>query len=85
VTLDKNDVADIARQIVKEELSALLRDVEIVPWQRGKKRSGVHSVKKTFTIPEDVWDEVRALGGIMSSHVTAALRVYLNMKKKVRE
>jgi len=71
--------------IVRRELHKLLNEVELVPAQKSGRGGGSVMVKKAFSIPKDVWDQVEALGGIKSNHVTAALRIYLNMRQEPKK
>ncbi len=78
----QTDMDLMVTQIVRRELGALLKGVELMPVQKSGRGGGAAVVKKAFSIPADVWTEVEALGGIMSNHVTAALRIYLNLKRE---
>jgi hypothetical protein len=73
--------------IVRRELGNLLAGVK--PEALGKPGRGgkAQTVKKTFSIPEDLWQELNDAfpEAIMSNQVTAALRLYLNVTKRNRE
>ena len=70
------EIGDLIRTEVKLEISRLLDGLEIGPSTRGPA-----GVKKSFSFPTDLWEELEKLGGVASNNVAAALRLYLNRRK----
>lgn len=79
---DKAEIEALVTETVKHELAKLLHGVAMVPVERVGRGGKARTVKKTFSIPTEVWKEVEKLGGIRSSHVTAALRLYLKLGQR---
>ena len=71
---------ETVRAMIKDELRKLLKGVDVVPTRQARKIMEDKTVKRSFTLPASVSARLDRLGGVASSHVTAALRMYLNMR-----
>lgn len=67
------------RAIVREELNEMLQGIEPTSVQKSGRGGASATIKKSFSLPTDLWARVESLGGIASNHVAAALRVYLRL------
>lgn len=65
-------------QEVERVLSAIFRSVDENTTQRARRGEGPRIVKKSISVPREVWSEIEKLEGSASRHVTTALRIYLN-------
>jgi hypothetical protein len=74
-SMTRNEIEELVVQVVKRELSSLVKEFEA----RGEKgRGGSKVTKRTVSIPSDLWQQFRReCPGPASSHVTAAIRLYL--------
>jgi hypothetical protein len=84
--LTEEQEAEVVK-IVHRELAALVAGVKPEPLGKPGRGHAAQTVKKTFTIPVDLWKELNKEfpGAIMSNHVSAALRLYLNTRKITAE
>jgi len=70
------------RKLIREELSRILETTELRIQRPGRSGKGESAtVKKSFSLPRELWQEVETLGGIASNHIAMALQLYLRMKK----
>jgi hypothetical protein len=70
------------RRMIREELHSILETTELRVQRPGRGgRGDTATVKKSFSLPRDLWEEVEKLGGIASNHVAMALQLYLRMKE----
>ena len=70
------------RILVQQEITKLLGDIRVEQVQKSGRGGTPQTVKKTVSIPLDVYAAIKELGGIFSNHATAALRVYLKILKE---
>jgi hypothetical protein len=77
-------MSDIAQDTVSSSLASLFVGIEIKTKSSGPGRGhkGITVKKFSATMPEDLYEDIKALGGLFSSHVTAACEVYLRLKRK---
>jgi hypothetical protein len=78
--ISMTELAPMVADLVRKELNRMFGAIELEQIQKSGRGGGSASVKKSFSIPKDVWEEINKLGGIMSNHITAALRIYLKLK-----
>lgn len=75
------DIKGLVVETVQAELHRIFHQFEPESVQRaGRGGKGATTVKKTVSVPADLWGHVEALGGIMSNHVSAALKIYLTLR-----
>lgn len=84
--MGRGEIEELVTEIVNRELSRLFNNVVVSPIPKTGK-TGKRAIKKAFSLPADLWDEVERLfpGEIMSNVITAALRLYVNGKKELNE
>ena len=68
--------------LVREEVSKIIGDIRAEQVQKSGRAGIVKTVKKTVSIPVEIYTPVDELGGIFSNHVAAALRLYLKILKE---
>jgi hypothetical protein len=79
--MSHTEIAELVTATVKRELTQLLKGAAPMPVQMSGRHGGVMTVKKTVSVPADVWGQVESTGLIASNVVTAALRLYFNLKQ----
>jgi hypothetical protein len=79
--MSRDEIEELVTTIVRRELATLVASIEARAMERHK-GTGSRVVKKTVSIPVDVWAQLRReCPGPASSHVTAAIRLYLATRK----
>lgn len=71
------------RSFLEGEFQHMLDGIEVKEVQKSGRGGQTNTVKKSFSLPLDVWSEFeeRFKGSILSNHVASALRVYLKINK----
>lgn len=84
--MGRGEIEELVTEIVNRELARLFNNVVVSPIPKTGK-TGKRAIKKAFSLPADLWEEVERLfpGEIMSNVITAALRLYVNGKKELSE
>jgi hypothetical protein len=84
--MGRGEIEELVTEIVNRELARLFNNVVVSPIPKTGK-TGKRAIKKAFSLPADLWEEVERLfpGEIMSNVITAALRLYVNGKKELNE
>jgi hypothetical protein len=77
-------VSDIVEEKMSEHLLALLEGIEVKEKSAGPGRGhkGSRVTKLSATMPSEVYDEMKSLGGVFSSHLAAACQLYLRARGK---
>jgi hypothetical protein len=77
-------VSHLVEAKVSDGLSALLSGIEIKQKSAGPGRGhkGSTVTKFSATIPEELYDAMKGMGGMFSSHLAAACELYLRARKK---
>lgn len=78
----KDFVSKIVEQKMAQHLSSLLEGIEIKERGAGPGRGhkGSTTAKFSATIPAELHDEMKSLGGVFSGHLAAACRLYLRAR-----
>lgn len=79
--MSREEIEEMIVAGVRRELSALVANLDARAMERHK-GTGSRVVKKTVSIPADVWQQFRReCKGPASPHIAEALRIYLAIRK----
>jgi hypothetical protein len=83
-TMVNTELENLVLQIVQREIKRQFEKVAISPIPKTGK-TGKRAIKKAFSLPADLWEEVEAMfpGEVMSNVIAAAIRMYLNWRKEL--
>jgi hypothetical protein len=79
--MSRDEIEAMIVAVVQRELSALVAALDARAMERNK-GTGSRVTKRTVSIPSDLWNQLRReCPGPASSHVTAAIRLYLTVRQ----
>ena len=81
--LDGESVRRLVSELIDEKLKFFFQDIRIKDSHKGPGRGKIGKTHRKFSasLPEALFEEVKALPGLFSSHLEASLRLYLKMLK----
>ena len=83
-TIVHGELETLVTEIVKKEIRRQFDQVAISPIPKTG-RTGKRAIKKAFSLPADLWEEVEKMfpGEVMSNVIAASIRMYINWKKEL--
>jgi hypothetical protein len=81
--LEGDSVRGIISDLIDQKLALFLQDMKIKEYHRGPGRGKIGRTSRKFSasLPQDLFEEVKSLSGLFSSHLEASLRLYLKIVK----
>lgn len=81
--LEGEGVRRLISELIDEKLRLFFQDIRIKHYHSGPGRGKIGRTSRKFSasIPNDLFDEIKSLPGLFSSHLEAALRLYSKMLK----
>jgi hypothetical protein len=83
VMLEGESVSRLISELIDEKLKLFLQDTRIKSYHRGPGRGKIGKTHRKFSasVPEALFEEVKSLPGLFSSHLEASLNIYLKILK----
>jgi hypothetical protein len=83
VMLEGESVRAIISDLIDQKLGLLFQNIDIKQSHSGPGRGKLGKTHRKFSasLPQDLFEEVKSLSGLFSSHLEASLRLYLRIVK----
>lgn len=83
IMLEGESVRHLISDLIDEKLGFFFQDIKIKTHHcgPGRGKTGRTSRKFSASVPQDLFEEVKSLPGIFSSHLEASLNIYVKMIK----
>ena len=83
IMLEGESVRSLLMELIDERFKFFFQDIRIKGYHSGPGRGKIGKTHRKFSasLPEALFEEVKALPGLFSSHLEASLRLYLKMLK----
>lgn len=81
--LEGESVRHLISDLIDQKLGLIFQNIEIKHSHSGPGRGKLGKTHRKFSasLPQDLFEEVKSLSGLFSSHLEASLRLYLKIVK----
>lgn len=83
VMLEGESVRGLISDLIDQKLGFFFQEIKIKEYHSGPGRGKIGRTSRKFSasLPQDLFEEVKSLSGLFSSHLEASLRLYLKIVK----